>query len=348
MAKSTKTDKLTVPGVLSFERKLSPSDARLYSTDWERRGDADPEPLRVIEKSVRGTIANRLKKGKGDDALKLDAEMEKPNLQTVDVCSLPEQHDTLVCRFTLKVLSGLDEPSACNSHEFREVLSRQIQEYLQSTDATELSRRYATNLANGRFLWRNRVGAENIEVVIRQTVGTETKVWTFDAHEFSLRDFAHDNGDVGEIGDRIARAIRGDDEYALLDVTAYVRVGGGQEVFPSQELMQDAPSGKGAKSKYLFSVDSVAAMHSQKIGNAIRTIDTWYADDARRPIAVESYGSVTTEGMAYRNGTKDYADHFYKLFDKWSIGEDIDADQTHYVVAMLIRGGVFGKSEKES
>ena len=40
-------------------------------------------------------------------------------------------------------------------------------------------------------------------------------------------------------------------------------------------------------------------MHSQKIGNAIRTIDTWYPD-AEFPIAIEPYGAVTTMGRAFR------------------------------------------------
>ena len=39
------------------------------------------------------------------------------------------------------------------------------------------------NLANGRYLWRNRVGAEKVEVVI--TAGSDT--WTFNAHDFSLK-----------------------------------------------------------------------------------------------------------------------------------------------------------------
>ena len=34
----------------------------------------------------------------------------------------------------------------------------------------ELGRRYAHNLANGRFLWRNRVGAEQVEVQVQHLV----------------------------------------------------------------------------------------------------------------------------------------------------------------------------------
>lgn len=41
-------------------------------------------------------------------------------------------------------------------------------------------------------------------------------------------------------------------------------------------------------------------MHSQKVGNAIRTIDTWYAEEVAFPIAAEPYGAVTTLGTAFR------------------------------------------------
>jgi len=42
---------------------------------------------------------------------------------------------------------------------------------------------------------------------------------------------------------------------------------------------------------------NVAAMHSQKIGNAIRTIDTWYpdfCDSNTGPIDIETYGAVSS------------------------------------------------------
>ena len=336
-----------VPGVLAFERKLSPSDARLYSIDWQQRNHQRPQPLPVVEKALRGTISNRQKKTGDLDPAKFDAQMENPNLQTVDVCNLPAEHDTLVVRFTLKIIAGVGQPSACNSSEFRQLLQERVDEYLAETSATELGRRYATNLANGRFLWRNRVGAQDVEVTIEPIAPDPADAMTFDATQLPLSNFDSDDDRINELGDRIAATLRGDNDYLILDITAYVRTGAGQEVFPSQELMQDAPSGKGAKSKYLYSVDGMAGIHSQKLGNAIRTIDTWYmdSDEIAKPIAVESYGSVTTEGKAYRNGKN--APHFYKLFDNWSLGKDISPEQKHYVVAMLVRGGVFGKSEAE-
>lgn len=92
-----------------------------------------------------------------------------------------------------------------------------------------------------------------------------------------------------------------------------------------------------------YQVNNVAALHSQKIGNALRTIDTWHPQtEALGAIAVEPYGSVTSRGIACRQ-PKEKMD-FYTLLDNWVIkGMKPDVGQQHYVMAVLIRGGVFGE-----
>jgi CRISPR-associated protein Csy3 len=272
------------------------------------------------------------------DPAKLDAEVEKPNLQTVDHCALPAEQDTLLVRFTMKVLSGVDTPSACNLDTFATTYRQAVAKYIEEHGFTELAQRYAVNLANGRFLWRNRVGAENIEVTVRHLDGASSKAWTFDAKKISLQSFEDPN--VSELATVIAKALSGTSEFALLEIVAAVQLGNGQEVYPSEELVTE----KGDRSRVLYSVDGVAGMHSQKLGNAIRTIDTWYANGAVRPIAVESYGSVTNQGVAHRK-PKEKID-FYTLFDQFGQGQEIDKEQIHYVMAMLVRGGVFGQSSK--
>lgn len=49
-------------------------------------------------------------------------------------------------------------------------------------------------------------------------------------------------------------------------VTGFSRLGEGQEVYPSQELILDTSNSKGAKSKTLYSFgNNEAGMHSQKL-----------------------------------------------------------------------------------
>ena len=284
---------LKTASVLAFERKLDPSDAVFFSGMWDERGSSNAWPgVKIESKSVRGTISNRLKT-KDQDPAKLDAAIENPNLQTVDVAALPADADTLKAKFTLRVLGGTGTPSACNETAYRNRLLEVVEGYKQRNGFSELARRYAFNLANGRFLWRNRIGAEQVEIHIAQWGGGRAqKTWVFDALSLSLKGFDATPAAeaLSELSALIESGLNG--EHVLLDISAYVRVGFGQEVFPSQELILDR--GRGDKSKTLYDVGGIAGMHSQKLGNALRTIDTWYPDaDQLGPIAVEPYGSVT-------------------------------------------------------
>ena len=337
---------MAVASVLAFEKKLVPSDGYLYGTNWETRADAkSATPLKLIKKSVRGTISNRLKTALANDPIKLNAEVEKPNLQKVDACALGEYQDTLKLHFTLKVLSGVETPSACNNALFNESYTKAALKYIEAEGFNELAKRYAINIANGRFLWRNRVGANAIEIHVLVD-GTERLI--FDATRIAYKDFDENNADVLKLANKIAEALSGKLPFVMLQIDAYVKVGQAQEVYPSEELVLD--KGKGEKSKILYEVNGVAAMHSQKIGNALRTIDTWYpefSEVATGAIAIEPYGAVTNLGKAYRT-PKDKTD-FFTLFDKFALGESLaKKEDEHYVMAVLVRGGVFGKSAKEA
>lgn len=338
-------NELKTASVLAFERKVDPSDALLFAGSWEARGNAQAwAPIALREKSVRGTISNRLKGGATDPG-KLDAAIQSPNLQTVDVATLPADTDTLKAQFTLRVLAGIGQPSACNDAAYRQKLLATVGSYVQQHGFAELARRYAANLANGRFLWRNRIGAEQVEVTVAHIENGQAKAhWTFDALAHSLLDLkapAAEAQALTELAALIADGLAGK-AHVLLQVTAFVRIGAGQEVFPSQELILDR--GRGDKSKTLYGVDGTAAIHSQKLGNAIRTIDTWYPEAASNgPIAVEPYGSVTTQGKAYRQPREKI--DFYNLLDNWIIKDTApEAEQQHFVIATLIRGGVFGEA----
>lgn len=336
---------LKTASVLAFERKLDPSDALMYAGNWDDRSNGKSWPgIEVETKSVRGTISNRLKT-KDQDPAKLDASIQNPNLQTVDVAALPLDSDTLRVRFTLRVIGGVGKPSACNSSEYEAKLAQLTTGYREEKGFHELACRYATNLANARFLWRNRVGTEQIEVQVSE-IGGESN-WMFDAHSVSLRNFdaVNEQEELTQLSALIEQGLSGE-KTVLLDIVAYAKIGDGQEVYPSQELILDRGSKTGQKSKTLYSVGGIAGIHSQKLGNAIRTIDTWYPDSqGLGPIAIEPYGSVTSQGKAYRQ-PKAKVD-FYTLLDRWVLKDETPSDgDLHYVMAVLVRGGVFGESEK--
>jgi CRISPR-associated protein Csy3 len=247
------------------------------------------------------------------------------------------------------VLSGVQTPSACNNKAFNETYSQAANNYITAEGFTELAKRYAINIANGRFLWRNRVGAENIEVQVKKLNQPADKTWVFNAAKMNLRDFETSSPEIEELATEIANALSGKVDFLLLEINAFAQIGKAQDVYPSEELVLDKSTAKDKKSKILYHINDVAGMHSQKIGNALRTIDTWYPDyqETQNPIAIEPYGAVTNLGRAYRN-PKAKAD-FFTLFDKFATDElfAIETEQQHYIMAVLVRGGVFGESGKD-
>ncbi|CCG88215.1 type I-F CRISPR-associated protein Csy3 [Erwinia piriflorinigrans] len=334
MAKSA----IKTASVLAFERKLSNSDAIMLAGKWQDKQNWTP--IKIQEKAVRGTISNRLKNAIASDPLKLDAEIQKPNLQKVDVAALPYNCDSLKVCFTLRVLGDLATPAVCNDRAYQAALAAVIDGYIAQHGFSTLAARYAENIANGRFLWRNRLGAGRVAV----QVTSGEKRWKFDGHNYSLLAFSQPQGDLLELAQAIEQGLSGN-SFALFNVEAQVYLGNGQEVFPSQELVLD---GNSKKSKLLYQIDDTAAIHSQKIGNALRTIDSWYPDADELdvgPISVEPYGSVTSRGIAYRQPIKKM--DFYTLLDNWvTKDKQPDMEQQHYVMAILIRGGVFGEKSE--
>jgi len=329
--------------VLAFEKKLVPSDGIMYGTTWENR-NSQVTPLKLQEKSVRGTISNRLKKSEEG---KIDAKIESANLQTVDSCALTPEQDTLKLSFTLKVLSGVENPSACNHEGFNQSYTQAVKQFMEKNPGfTEIANRYAANLANGRFLWRNRVGCEDIEIRVNVLNEGNERSRNFQSQDMDMRNFDNLPSNVIELGSLIADTLSGRNEFLLLEIDAFAKIGKSQDVYPSEELVLDKSNSKEKKSKILFDVDGVAAMHSQKIGNAIRTIDTWYPgyEEHQRPIAIDPYGAVTNLGRAYRQ--PEQKTDFFSLFDKFSQGEKLDAiEDEYFVMAVLVRGGVFGEKQ---
>jgi len=339
--------KLTTASVLAFERKLSNSDGFMYAGNWPESIDelnsVDWQAIKITQKDVRGVISNRLKNAVTSDEGKLDAEIQKANLQTVDTAALPEQADSLKLSFSLRVLGDLATPSVCNNPDYQDKLQATISSYIDTYQFEELANRYALNIASGRFLWRNRVGAEEVVVEVKQiTDNTTAASWLFSSYDFDMRDFSVNTDKVSELAAVIKNGLLGH-QFSLLEINAYARLGKAQEVFPSQELVLDT-AGDSRKSKYLYQVNHTAAMHSQKIGNALRTIDTWYPEaEDLGPIAVEPYGSVTSRGKAYRQPKQ--KQDFYTLIDNWVLKDKApEVEQQHYIMAMLIRGGVFGEA----
>lgn len=325
--------KIDLPSMLAFERKLETSDALMFSGDWNNISQVEGwKEIPITKRQNRSTQSAH-----GTP----DADKIKPNPVSSDSddANLPLAHDTLKVSFSMRVVGNLGVPFGCNSPAFSTAIQAKTAEFKQGEGVKALAYRYAYNLANGRFLWRNRVGAESIQIQVK----TGESSFIFDAYDFSLNNFDQNqnNQDLQNLAAIITKGLTGDaHSFVLIEVNAFVRLGHQQHVFPSQEMNM------GEKGKTLFRLEGCAAIHNVKIGNAIRTIDTWYPRYAeqKQPIAIEPFGAVTQIGDAFRRNKKE--GDFYSLIIDWVNDVEIEPEQQVYVVGNLVRGGVFSKSSK--
>jgi len=118
------------------------------------------------------------------------------------------------------VLGNLSSPSVCNDQDYQAALTAVIDGYRTEQGFGTLSARYAENLANGRFLWRNRIGAEGIAVHVTHN----NQRWEFEADGYNLRQFRQPTGSLAELAAVIDQGLSGK-ESVLLTVEAFVRLG---------------------------------------------------------------------------------------------------------------------------
>ena len=334
---------LKAPSVFSFSRAIEPTDGFFHQKD-SANPDKPLQPVVISKRSIRTTMSNYQKPAIAKNPEKLNAEIIKANIQAPEICYLEEDCDLLVAKFGVKFLLFDNKPSSCNSPLFLKRMKVVMGDYIERTQFSELGLRYATNIANGRWLWRNRFVAQSIDINVSCVFDDKQIEFNFAGKKISTVNPTSQNEEVVKLGQLIASAFRGE-IFLNIYVTAAAKLGYGHQAFPSEEMnLDDNKAGK-----ELFHRRGVAGFHAPKIGNALRTIDTWYPqseDDAvNAPISVEPYGSVTSLGIALRQPT-DKAD-FYTIFYDWIENDKVPTiENQHYVMAMLIRGGVFGKSSK--
>lgn len=353
--------KIVLPSVLAFERKLEVSDGLMYAGLYNNRtleyatDDVKKErklwqPIAITKRYNRST----------QSSLGIKKEIDKTNANPVasgdDQAVIPSDSDTLKVSWTLRVIGKIGTPFSCNKPEFQTKIIAKTNDFKDQEAFKKLAYRYAYNIANGRFLWRNRVCAESVEI---QVTANGKKLPAFNAYDFSLNDFEKNGEQIQELVEVIYQGLIDEtgEKFTSIKVDAFVKLDESQQIFPSQEMNMNE------KGKVLFQLNKCAALHNVKIGNAIRTIDTWYSkevsvqkdkttteliildNDSKQPIAIEPYGSVTQRGMAYRPSKDD----LYTLIKKWVNEKDDDSNKINendknYIMANLIRGGVFGGS----
>lgn len=351
----------SLPGVLSFQRCVVISDGLF----WNLFPDGSRTPLHVVRHGIRGTqsVANTGSKSSG--ATVKSSGRDVNNIQTTDTAKLDPSASALLITFAIRFLDVRDALFACapGKEQDAAVVGEMRANFADFTEKAiaagalrQLALRYARNLLNGRFAWRNRSAAAAMQVRVLGDGGTELLAES-DAFAIPLNQFDSPTPAEEALAVRIAAGLVGaEKKSATLLVEATIEFGsGGVEVFPSQNYLEDKAKGfarplytvgRPEKSEIPHTTQRLgqAALRDQKLNNAIRTIDTWYEEypTIGRPIPVEPNGANLTEQRFLRDSKKASG---FEILKRISSVEP-SSEEGLFLLACFVRGGVFSGGDK--
>jgi len=347
MSKKTTTSKsLKAASMLSVERSLNVTDGLLFAVKRDEAGEiVSRKPVLISERGLRATFSNASEKKNvlaSKEAGK-ESNIARGNLKRTETAILPVGHPELEIGYEVSFHDNSLTPLACNEKDTREAMTLFTQLYGAKGGYKTLAERYVDNIAQGRPFWRNKRIANRCTVQI--TLNGDVFTFVTDDKVTTTQD------DKSVLIEAVAAALSTKDGYTRLKVVGYMYMGETAEVFPSQ-VFEDNAKMKQLSYTRLSKEERQAIMHYQKLSNAIRTIDTWYTEDATYALPVEPFGIDKTLDVAWRvnNKTDLYTllqDNLLGYIDALKTDEAIDAidPNIHFVAACLVRGGVFSDKQ---
>jgi CRISPR-associated protein Csy3 len=322
-------------------------------------------PAEVQEISVRGTIGNYMK-----EAAFGKQNIEQANLQTIDRATLPAGCDRLAVKIGVQFLANALSPHAADCPEVIANLRNLVSAYAHKGGFAFLARRYLWNLLNARWLWRNYFVMSDKTVHVLQDGVVRLSVDPTQIERFAYPgDAAMEQAcpRFAALAEEIGAAMATPDAMLALEVVAVGHMPEGSEVFPSQEFIsgdrakevQRRRGSENGPGKVLSAIEvnsggrkvRQATFHPQKVGNAVRCIDEWHGAEDYGAVAVDPYAAQTTRAVALRPPRHGSLYDFLATKKRAEQLAATVADQTpdapafqdaHFVVANLVRGGVFG------
>lgn len=341
---------------LNYMRSLSPGKAVFFYRTQEN----DFNPLRVDKTSINGQKAG-LSDGYDNRFSPLNLEphaLTYSNLHTIDSCYVPPGVNEVSCRFSLRAEANSLEPHICSEDKIRKILCNLAACYRDKGGYTELARRYSKNILMGSWLWRNR---HTRGTTINIETSSGCKVDITDSRMLSWNEIwkKEDQTQLLNLTEELAEALSNPRIYWFADITAHLKVGFCDEIFPSQKFVDNVAKGEPSRQLATVNLDDgreSACFTAIKVGAAIHQIDDWWSSDADKPLRVHEYGADRTNMVAMRHPLtqKD----FYHLLTRVEVlmhqlrvcksgdGSDIPSD-IHFVMSVLIKGGMFQRGKEK-
>lgn len=339
-----------IPTVLAYSKSIDTTPGIMNA----RLKDNSIVPIEIQDMTLRGCISD-YKSSINLSGKNIDA----PNIQKLDYAIMPQDSVALQISFGIKVSGNSKNPTLCNVMEYQNVLAEITHLYAEKGGYRFLAAKYLKQIFFAKWGWRN---LDDVARVIVKVVGNDNETYTTLSNEITENFEVHLNeGNLKNLLDKFTNALEGK-SVLRLEVQGEFYKSGFEEVFPSQEFDEsDKTKKQGQKSKFLYAIPTKecqkhAALHSQKIGNALRTIDEWWTkDNTKAPfsLAVEPLGYISSQQRAIRNEYKnDLYSQLKNIEDFQSKVAEVNVfneshGDIHHVIACLIRGGVFGMKDKD-
>lgn len=360
-----KPAKAEYPSTLAFMRRLEVSDGLMFNAYKTAKGVKAGAPVKVVRRGIRGVLGAEKAAGSGA------GKGSVANIQVTEIAQTTADADGLLVTFQVTPLAFNNGIAACNSTTYREKLERFLDTAAGSTELTKLCQRYARNLLNGRWLWRNRLVGKTAVTV---KWGTKTVSRT----DSPVLNFTQDySAAENQLAAALAEGFQNEGVAFTVEGFVEFAMPGSREVFPSQPMLNNKPKGfaralykvnplsasqlRDQSNRDCFTlVDAIetgdAAMTGSKLGNAIRTVDTWYGEEGTEmpAIAVEPNGAnLDTNTFHRKTGTDAFAalkpanlDTMTAVLTKEKCSVEAQWNLP-YLLAIIARGGVFGVASKE-
>jgi len=280
-----------------------------------------------------------------------------------EYCELDTDNDTLVVKFNVRFLPLTSENlHACSNELFRKIMDVKTK-VGEKSFIDNIAYRIATNLVNARAAGRNlsvRQMCRGLMYVrideLNGMSNTINKTWYFHEDEFGSEKinqlgFDYHCDKISEIAERIGKVVF--NENNSCDVVKFRVIYGirGEincPVFGGQSFPDDKVNSSKTKLSLIFDktgTDNQVCISAMKVGNAIRTIDTWYSkynvDDCNYILPINPYGQCR-EGMdAFRLGQEDY----FSIQKNIAKGKNCSETEMLFFLAVLMRGGLLGMND---
>ena len=352
--------KFVFPSIFTFRRSLDVTQAFMYQSENPLDPNGKVKPLKVELDGFVGTLSSFEERGK------IEKKQEKGentvmNPQVGDTAFLEQGFDYLTAKFSILPKNFANEPMVSNSVDALEKVTRFMEAYRASGGMDLLAKAYLTNILSGRWFFRNDGGDKRVQIDAVAGAETFTVVATSKRWDYSLEGLTIESGDFDQMVNLLSKSLSSSDLHIRFNVTGSVHLCEGVEVYPSQAYPTKKPekvNGQDYGRLYKTITDDrgnrQGILTSQKVNNAIRTIDKWHGGDKTLP--VDPFGP----DRQYQVNRRVKDNSFFSLIENniitWteqleqgkSFDQIDDAGDIHFSVACLIRGGVYNGKGKKS